>query len=119
VLGSALKTEAYRNQGVELSELVDPLFEPYSDKALSRRMAALRPSSSFWRADAASRNIRVPSAKTIHAEDAKLTREYESQYQQPQPKPTTEELREAEKANPIPEEPEEPTPFEEAEGGGE
>lgn len=117
VLGSALKTDAFRNQGMDVSEMVDPLFQPYTDKALVRRSAALQPTSSFWKGEAAARGIRVPSPKTIRAEDSKLTREYNAQYEEPQVKPTTQELREAEAANPIPEEPEPPTPFEEAEEG--
>lgn len=90
VLGSALKRDAFVNHGTKLNEMVDPLFQPYTDKALVRRMAALNAKSSFWRAEAAARGVRVPKATTIKAEDAALTREYDKLYEQPQPMPGTE-----------------------------
>ena len=87
ILGSVLKREAFLNQGTSLQEMVDPFFQPYTDRELVRRMASLHAKSSFWKSEAASRGIRVPKKTTIEREDASLSRQYRDEYDEPQERP--------------------------------
>ena len=85
VLGSKTKADLFRRGKATIADIVSPAMLVLTDKAIVRRMAALRPSDSGLQALAKEFAVRVPSKKTIAAEDKALANK--QTFVQPEPMP--------------------------------
>lgn len=85
VLGSKTKADLFRDGKATIEDIVSPAMEVLTDKAVIRRMAALRPRDRELKALAKEFGVRVPSKKTIAAEDKALANK--QSFVQPEPMP--------------------------------
>lgn len=85
VLGSKTKADLFRQGKATIEDIVSPAMEVLTDKAVVRRMAALRPKDKTLQALAKEFGVRVPSKKTIAGEDKALANK--QAFAQPEPMP--------------------------------
>ena len=85
VLGSKTKADLFMAGKATITDIVSPAMEVLTDKAVVRRMAALRPKDRSLQALAKEFGVRVPSKKTIAAEDKALANK--QAFVQPEPMP--------------------------------
>lgn len=86
VLGSKTKADLFRDGKATITDIVSPAMEVLTDKAVVRRMAAKRPRDNSLQALAKQFGVRVPSKKTIAAEDKALANK--QTFVQPEPMPS-------------------------------
>ena len=85
VLGSQTKADLFMAGKATITDIVSPAMEVLTDKAVVRRMAALRPKDRSLQTLAKEFGVRVPSNRTIAAEDQALANK--QTFVQPEPMP--------------------------------